>query len=297
MLFPLLATSNATAQDFLPYPPEAAYFLTQWHGELSNNVDVHGEVELAGLGGTEMIKGMQWKRIHYAYRTVFWTFDSTYVNITPLTFHSYMRCDTNGVTWVHWSLSDTAMIWFDPGIQPGDTVPDSWFITQQVGPLVMYDIDTVTINGVERLLYYFPGPSWTPLTFVEGIGYPMFNYESGQGGPFDLDYFTCHDESDSAPVFTGCYSVTAGVEETVLGGRWIGILGNPVQNELRPAGLLPAGARYAILDPTGRTLLTGPVVNGSVDVTHLAVGTYLARFEEEDGSVLGSARFMKAASR
>ncbi len=245
-------------------------------------------------GETVEIDDMTWKKIEYAFRTEFWASDSTYIGGMSCSFHSYMRCDSDAVTWVHWSMTDTAEIWFDPSIEVGDTVPGTWFLGQLPDTAVMYAIDTLPdLSGADRRMYHFTGVAGQ-YGFIEGLGAPMVNWDLGQYYPFDNAWLVGQSESDTP--LSGCV-VTVGLDEAHGGRMGPRIVENPVTDDLRLVDLPPTGGRYAILDPTGRLVLSGPVANGSVDVRHLAFGTYVVLFEDQDGRALGSARFMRAAIR
>ncbi len=294
------AITPMRAQEFLPYPPDAPNFLTQWHGDLSSNWDVTGQVELGHAGEELMIDGVAWKHIVGAWRSEFWygPFDTTYIQITPLLHHSYMRCDSAQVTWVHWTPTDTAEIWFDPALQPGDTVPETWYIARIYdAPIVLSGIEMVAdLFGSDRRCYHFAGPPG--MTFAEGMGYmeaPMLNYEgvSELMDPFDMHMLICHAEGDSLSFWGLCPSVTAGIAEPAPSID-LRIVQNPVTHELVFAEAPEAGSRFAILDATGRLVQSGKVENGQVDVGQLLPAMYVLRVEGHHRRPVGTVHFMKA---
>lgn len=282
-LMSLLIAGGLVAQDFHPYPPATSCFHTEWQGSLSTNWDVSGYNALMRGAADTLIDGALWQEVIYHLHTEFWAFDSTYIGDTWAR-HSHMLCDSTGTTWVRWPGADTASIWFDPSIQPGDTVPDDWFIAGQSDWRVLSSIDTMfEWEGEYRDRYIFQ----PLLEFVEGIGYvtyPVLNWEV----QFLWDAFDEHSFSYHADGSQGgeppCTPLA--LEVSRPGGDLsssVRIIGDPLEGSIRLSGVDGRAFAFAVHSVSGGLVHSGKLAGNVIGLPTLPSGMYFLRLAEEDG--------------
>ncbi|MFY0603957.1 MAG: T9SS type A sorting domain-containing protein [Flavobacteriaceae bacterium] len=166
-------------------------------------------------------------------------------------------------------------------------------------------------NNEDFWVRFYDGSSWTTVaTYVRGSGIEnntfyqgtvvldaaQYNFASNSGFRFQCDASGNNDHIYIDQVtITGITSGAPAANSLVALGRNIGqtegssnfnddliIYPNPVKNIVNVNPSYNVNANYRIVDLTGKTIMSGSMLNNTIDVSKLKTGVYLLELSDEE---------------